>query len=150
MKHVKAIAIKFIACLGLLWLILGGIYGIDFGDIFMISLVLGVASYFIGDMIILPLTNNLIASLADFGLALGLIWIMSDNMTPQDNLFTPALVSAIGVTIFEYFYHKYIANHVLHEDEKRSHSPAGNLRYQTESSDELTDVMRKAEEENEK
>ncbi|MBB6453545.1 hypothetical protein HNQ94_001994 [Salirhabdus euzebyi] len=138
MEHIKALAIKLVSCFVLLWLVLGGIYGLDFGDIVTISLVLGIAAYILGDLIILPLTNNTIATISDFGLALAVIWMMSSNLTPLDNLFTASLIAAIGVGIFEFIFHKYMARTVLDKGDERREEPG--LRYQTEASEELTDI----------
>lgn len=81
MKHVKAFSIKFVATFVLLFLVLGGVQGITFGDIFSMSLVLGGAAYLLGDLFLLPRTSNTIASLADLGLAFILIYFMSGGMT---------------------------------------------------------------------
>ncbi len=141
MKHVKALAIKFVSCLVLLSLVLGGLYGISFGDIFTISLVLGVASYVIGDLIILPRTNNTVATIADFGMALLVIYVLCDNLTPLENLFVPSLIAAAGTALFEYFFHKYVYNTVLSSNDRERQRPLqGNLQYQTETSEELTPV----------
>jgi hypothetical protein len=138
MKHVKALAIKFVACLVLLYIILGMVYGMTFGDVFMISLILGIASYIIGDLLILPRTNNTIATIADFGLAYIVIWLMSDNLTylDGDNLFTMSLISSLGVALFEYFFHKYVSNNITNET-KSDHKQPKNLQYQTEVSEEI-------------
>ena len=54
MKHIKPLAIKFISSLVLLSVILGLFFDMSFGNIFLITLVLGVIAYVIGDLIILP------------------------------------------------------------------------------------------------
>ncbi|RIW34014.1 DUF2512 family protein [Bacillus salacetis] len=138
MRHLKAFLIKFVACFALLAIILGGIYGITLGDVFVISLVLGIISYAAGDLFLLPRSNDTTASLADFGLAFLLIWAMTANMTPVDNVLVPSLISAAGIAVFEYFYHKYLARNVLgREEEVRTR---GNLQFQTEASEELSPV----------
>ncbi|WP_234978413.1 YndM family protein [Bacillus tuaregi] len=119
MKHLKALAIKFISTLALLYVILGLFYRMEFGNVFLISLVLGIVSYIIGDMLILPRTNNTVATLADFGLALLVIWFMSESFTRGDSIFTVPLLASLGVTLFEYFFHKYVANHVTREDQEQ-------------------------------
>jgi hypothetical protein len=140
MKHLKAILIKFTACFALLAIILGGIYGITLGDVFVISLVLGIIAYAVGDLFLLPRANNTTATLADFGLAFLLIWAMTANMTPVDDVLVPSLIAAAGVAAFEYFYHKYLYKNVLVENET-SERMQGNLQYQTEASEELTPVQ---------
>lgn len=61
MNYLKAIAIKFLATLVLLYVILGLFYDMSFTNVFLISLVLGLASYLIGDLFLLAKTNNTIA-----------------------------------------------------------------------------------------
>jgi hypothetical protein len=140
MKHLKAILIKFTACFALLAIILGGIYGITLGDVFVISLVLGIIAYAMGDLFLLPRSNNTTATLADFGLAFLLIWAMTANMTPVDDVLVPSLIAAAGVAAFEYFYHKYLYKNVFVENETTERMQ-GNLQYQTEASEELTPVQ---------
>lgn len=135
MKHLKALLIKFVATFVLLYIILGLMYEMTFGEVFLLSAVLGVAAYLIGDMLILPRTNNAIATIADFGLAWLIIYRFADAMTLDDNVFTASLLATVGVALFELFFHRYLATNTLpnrgNNDAKR------NLQYQTEISDEL-------------
>ncbi|WHX98347.1 YndM family protein [Neobacillus sp. DY30] len=152
MKHVKALAIKFVASLVLLSLILGLLFDMAFSNIFLITLVLGVAAYLIGDLLILPRTNNTIATIADFGLALFIIWLMSENLTYGDNHFLMSLIAAVGVALFEYMFHKYVANNIV-KNKGGQQQQTGQLQYQTEASEELTPVrqdVRSSQEENQK
>lgn len=137
MKHIKALAIKFISSLVLLYVILGMFYDMSFGNVFLITLVLGAVAYIFGDMLILSKTNNTIATIADFGLAFLLIWLMGESLTFGDSLIVPALLSAAGLALFEIFFHKYLANNVFDSREDRFNQ-TGTLRYQTETSEELT------------
>ena len=139
MEHVKAFFIKFTACFALLAIILGGIYGITLGDVFVISLVLSIIGYAAGDLFMLRRASNTTASLADFGLAFVLIWAMLANMTPVDDVLIPSLVAAAGVAVFEYFYHKYLYRNVFHQRDNTK-SAQGNLQYQTEAAEEMTPV----------
>ncbi|MBY0148174.1 YndM family protein [Neobacillus niacini] len=137
MKHIKAIAIKFVSSLVLLSIILGLFFDMAFSNILLISLVLGVAAYIIGDLLILPRTNNTVATLADFGLAFLIIWLMSENLTYGDNHFSMSLIAALGVALFEYMFHKYLARNILPD---RGRQQTTTLQYQTEASEELTPV----------
>jgi hypothetical protein len=141
MKHVKAFAIKFVSSLVLLSLILGLLFDMAFSNIFLITLVLGVAAYLIGDLMILPRTNNTVATIADFGLALLIIWFMSENLTYGDNHFSMSLIAALGVAIFEYMFHKYVANNVI-KNQGGQKQQTGKLQYQTEASEELLAPVR--------
>ena len=110
MNYTKALIIKFIASLVLLYIVLGLFYGMPFGYIFVITSILVVTSYFLGDIFILQRTNNTVATIADFGLAFLAIWLMRSNLTYGANLFTAALIGAVGVALFEFFFHKYLVN----------------------------------------
>lgn len=138
MKHLRALAVKFLASLVLLYVILGLMYDMSFTNVFLISLVLGLASYVIGDLFLLPKTNNTIATLADFGLAFMIIWILGESLTYGESLLLASLISAAGIALFEYFFHKYVAGNVL-EDGGREYRNT-NYQYQTEAAEELYPV----------
>ncbi|WP_163971065.1 YndM family protein [Oceanobacillus halotolerans] len=148
MKHIKALLIKFAASLALLYVILGLMYEMTFGEVFILSAVLGIAAYLIGDMFILPRTNNAIATIADFGLALMIIYLFADGMTVADNAFTASLFAALGVGLFELFFHRYLANQVLpdHED-KDNRERTADLQFQTEIADEMYEYSEKDKDE---
>ncbi|MCJ7843143.1 YndM family protein [Lederbergia sp. NSJ-179] len=150
MDHLKAIAIKFIASLALLYVVLGLMYGMAFGNVLLITVTLGVISYLIGDLLILPRTNNSVATAADFGLSLIVIWMMSDALT-IGRVFTMSLIAAVGITIVEYFFHKYMANEVLEETKANPSPTPRNAQYQTEASEELSgldETMKQNEQQN--
>lgn len=137
MEHFKAMAVKFLATLAVLYIILGLFYGMTFGTVFWISLILGVISYFVGDLGILPRTSNMMATLADFGLSLAVIWIMISWLTASRTAFTMALISAIGVTIFEYLFHNYIKNMTNNTQNQPRNNRTNTMQYQTEASEEI-------------
>lgn len=139
MRHLTAMAIKFISTLVLLYVILGLFFDLSFTNVFLITLALGVISYILGDMMILPRTNNMVATIADFGLAFLLIWIMSQNLTYGDNTFWPSLIAALGIALFEYFFHRYLNKNVINASENNGQKRT-NLQYQTEASEELAIV----------
>ncbi|MEK4069031.1 YndM family protein [Peribacillus sp. FSL R5-0717] len=140
MKHVKAFAVKFVSNLILLSIILGLFFDMAFRNIFLITLVLCAAAYFIGDLLILPRTNNTVATITDFGLAFVVIWLMSENLTYGDDELIMSLIAAIGVALFEYMFHRYLSNNIL-PDKSTRQRPANTLQYQTEASKELTPVL---------
>ncbi|WP_449621442.1 YndM family protein [Robertmurraya sp. Marseille-Q9965] len=143
MGNLKAIAIKFIATLAILYLILGLYYGMTFGTVLLITLVLGIVAYLIGDLGVLPRTSNIVATLADFALALLVVWLMISWLTASTTAFTMALITAIGVAIVEYFFHKYLVNITRHTDDRDHTNRARNLQYQTEASDEFSPELTK-------
>ncbi|MGE7431963.1 YndM family protein [Bacillus thuringiensis] len=140
MKHVKAFAVKFVSNLILLSVILGFFFNMQFRNIFLITLVLCAAAYLIGDLLILPRTNNTVATIIDFGLAFVVIWLMSENLTYGDDELIMSLIAAIGVALFEYMFHRYLSKNILPDRLTRQRS-ANTLQYQTEASKELTPVI---------
>ncbi|SER61659.1 Protein of unknown function [Gracilibacillus ureilyticus] len=120
MNHIKLMMVKFLLSLVLLFIILGMGFDVSFGNVFLITLVLGVVSYFIGDRIILPRTNNMVATLSDFILSFAVIYLMTDALTVGDGVLQAAFISSLGVALFEYFFHKYVAANNKEEDERIS------------------------------
>ncbi|MEC0305884.1 DUF2512 family protein [Paenibacillus lautus] len=68
------------------------------------ALGIGVASYLVGDLLILPRTHNMIATVADAGLVLVMLWMISElaNWTLE---FSVILLITVLAGIFEYFFH---------------------------------------------
>ncbi|CAM4018184.1 YndM family protein [Mesobacillus thioparans] len=138
MKHLRAIAVKFIASFALLYVILGAMYDMSFTNVLLISLLLSVVSYVIGDLFLLQKTNNTIATLADFALAFMIIWVVGESLTYGESLLLPSLISAAGIAIFEYFFHKYVSGRTLEEGHEEFR--AANYRFQIEAAEELSPV----------
>ncbi|MBS4190826.1 YndM family protein [Bacillus sp. FJAT-49705] len=137
MKHVKALAIKFISCFVLLYIILGVYYGMTFWGVFFISFGLVFVSYTIGDLLILPRTYNFVATLADFVMSIFIIWLMIYSLTFANNLFMRSLIASVGIAIFEFFFHKYMTNQVINNTQISTINPL-KVQFQTEASEELT------------
>ncbi|WP_373894237.1 YndM family protein [Virgibacillus sp. CBA3643] len=137
MNHIKLFAVKFIGTLIMLYLILGLGYGMTFGNVFLITLVLGMIAY-LGDVIVLPNLNNTVATIADFATAFLIIYFMSFGITTGGEWFTASFVAAVGVTLFEYFYHKYYksAYNEAHQDEREGMPRDTTM--QTEASEETS------------
>lgn len=135
MNHFKALIIKAFFSLALLYLVLGLLFRMSFGNVLFITLVLGVVSYVLGDLFILPKTNNLVAALADFGLAFPIISMMSSAFTTGYNILAMSVIAALAVAIFEFVFHKKVASQVV--SEQRRDLEARNLQYRTEASEEL-------------
>lgn len=115
MNHFSLILSKLVAMLVVLYIILGLFYGVSFLNVFWITLTLGIVSYLVGDLLILPRTNNFVASLVDFALVFGLIYFWIDAYAFAGNLFTASLISAIAVTAFEIFFHRSIGSQLKRE-----------------------------------
>lgn len=143
MEHIKALLIKFVLCTAMLFVVLGLFFGVDFGEVLTISVVLTGASYFIGDLWILPKYGNVSATIADFGLAFIVLMLLGgaiiDDAIP---LFAASLISAAAIAIGEAFFHNYMANQVLTNANNNNNRQAGNYKdtdLRTEAAEE-TDV----------
>ena len=114
MEHVRALIIKFIMCTAILLIVLGGFYGVSFADILTIGVILTALAYVVGDLYFLPRFENWGASIADFGLAFIGIWFLGSYLIEVNiPLTTAAVISALLITVGEYFFHKYMASNVL-------------------------------------
>lgn len=108
MQHGKALAIKGVMSLVVLYLVLGVGFGITFGNVLLITLILGVLSYLLGDVFILPKTSNMMATMADLGMAFVIIWLLAFTSLSVGSMALAAVIAAIVMALGEYFFHIYI------------------------------------------
>lgn len=155
MEHVKALIIKFIMCTAILLIVLGGFYGVSFADILILSVILTALAYVVGDLYILPRFENWGASIADFGLSLIGIWFLGSYLfEPNIPLATAAVLSALLITVGEYFFHKYVANNVLDgktfvtDEEKTITDSKLQAEFGSELDENFTDETDKSDENN--
>lgn len=114
MKHLIALLIKFVMVFIVLYVIMGLFFGISIGNVFIMSLFLTVTAYMLGDLVVLPMWGNLIATVADFGLALIGIWLISYYILGISiPLVTGVLTSAVLIAFGEWFFHKYLKGKVI-------------------------------------
>jgi uncharacterized BrkB/YihY/UPF0761 family membrane protein len=137
MQHIKALVLKTIATLALTFVILGLFFNYSFVNVLTLTILIGIISYVLGDLLLLPRTNNFTATISDFALAMLLTWFYLSNITVnENNVFIASVLTAIGIALFENFFHKYMVTNVLRD--KEPNQKVNNLRYQTEASEELT------------
>ncbi|MBL6010003.1 YndM family protein [Bacillus halotolerans] len=139
MKHIIALASKTALTLALLYVILDRVYHASFLSVLFIAFFLSFVTYLSGDILILPRTSNITASLADFGLSLVILWVFLETQTRNGfSPFVAALIASVCLTVFEYFFHRYLLKNVLDETFRNELTVKDNtLQYQTEASDEL-------------
>lgn len=122
MKHLIALAIKFVIITVVLLIVLTWAFDISFMNTLMISLALTVLSYAVGDMLIFlnagkpnnQSTRNTIATFTDFIMALGVILLVGWLLTGEfAALVVPALVSALVLSAGEWFFHQYVDHSVV-------------------------------------
>lgn len=88
-------------------------------------------------MLILPRTNNMVASVVDFVMSFAVIYFLVDAYAFEGNLFTASLLSAIGVTLFEVFFH----NSVQTQMEEENNVDRRRYNLQTEVSEEIDPLI---------
>ncbi|WP_033542326.1 YndM family protein [Planococcus sp. CAU13] len=133
MNHVKALIIKFLMIAVVLLIILTGIYDVEFGDTLLISLVLTVLAYALGDLMIFRKTGdrnrdgagrvdddhtkrNAMATVSDIVLSFLVIWLMGEMLLADDpDLIQAAIISALVIGAGEWFFHKYLDKSVFPE-----------------------------------
>lgn len=139
MKHVKALLIKFIMITGILLIILRGFYQFNFWSIIVTSLLLTGVSYLLGDLIILPLFENWGATIADFVLVFMGVWVLGSLYPGTIPFPTVAGISSLFIAGGEYFFHQYMAHHVLRKRLSGTGLSVESHRFQSELSSELSE-----------
>jgi hypothetical protein len=115
MKIVKALILKLIIVTVVLWNFLG-LYGVSLASIMLTSVVL-TSVLFIGDMFVLPRVGNVGATIADFGIALVIIWLMGTYFFNQPiRIGMATFISAIIITVGEFLFHLYLQKQILAEE----------------------------------
>src|SRR4051812_44118203 len=104
-----------------LGIVLTGIFDGEFEDTLLISVVLTIVAYIIGDLFIFRKAGNdrerhadhnkrnTIATISDAVLAFFVIWLMGkDLFTDDGDVLMAALLSALIIAAGEWFFHKYL------------------------------------------
>jgi Protein of unknown function (DUF2512) len=119
-QHGKAIIIKLLMITAVLVLVLTVFFNGELSDTLRISIILTVTAYVLGDLVIFRYgaddctTRNIIASLADGILTFAIVYSWGKGIFLGNNdRFDVALLSALVVGIGEWFFHKYLNNHVF-------------------------------------
>jgi len=127
--------------MAILWVILGGFYGIGFGHIFLLNIMITGVSFILGDLYVLPKFENWGATIADFLLVLAIVWLYGNYIIPQlFPVLSVATLSALLIGVGEYFIHKYIDRLLFHQEIRtvdRRTSLSDNSELQTEFGEEI-------------
>lgn len=122
MKHLIALAIKFVIITLVLLVILTWAFDVSFMNTLMISLALTALSYAIGDILIFlnagqpnnQSSRNTIATFTDFIMALAVILLIGWLLTGEfAAMVAPALTSALVLSAGEWFFHQYVDRSVV-------------------------------------
>ena len=133
MEHVKALLIKFVMIAVILGIVLTGIYDGEFGDTLLISIILTIVAYILGDLLVFRKTGddhernadhvkrNTIATISDAILTFLVVWLMGRELFTNDgDVLQAAFLSAIIIAAGEWFFHKYLDNQVFDEKHHRA------------------------------
>jgi F0F1-type ATP synthase assembly protein I len=133
LKHVIALAIKFVMIAAVLLIILTGFFDVSFADTLSISLALTLIAYAMGDLLIFrragdrseQSTRNSIATIADVAVAILVIWIVGEALVGSGtDIVTPAIISGLFIGGGEWFFHQYLDSKVFRERAERRSSTA--------------------------
>lgn len=116
-KHLSALIIKFLIIAVILEILLNITTDLDFYEILIISLTVTIVAYLLGDLLILPSSNNIIATISDIGLSLIIILLFNYRYVNTEISFSDALISAVVIGAGEWFFHKFMASGVLYKKE---------------------------------
>ncbi|MDF2590017.1 MAG: hypothetical protein K0S41_3858 [Anaerocolumna sp.] len=113
MRHISAILIKFVMVTIVLGITLSVMTNLTFTDILYVSATVTILAYVVGDLLILSITNNVVATIADAALALATIYAFNFIWEFKNISFTDSLITALILGVGEWFFHKYVAKNVL-------------------------------------
>jgi len=127
MRHAIALLIKFAAIATVLFSLLGIFYNATPGEILSIAIITTLVAYVLGDLFLLPRFGNLVATIADFGLAFLAVWALGSIFIEQTfDILTASFFAALAITVVEAFFHIYMANRVLNDGTNNRNQEAGN------------------------
>lgn len=113
MRHLTAVLIKVVMVGAVFYVIFNMIYNYPIWETFALSLLVVGLSYLVGDLGILPMSNNTVATLADVGLCTLKVWLIGPFIMGLNIPFFLAFIAAIVLGVGEWFFHKYMVSSVL-------------------------------------
>ncbi|WP_194841335.1 DUF2512 family protein [Salinibacillus xinjiangensis] len=151
MRHIMAFGIKYLVITIAVLSVFSAFTNPTIIGMLGISALIVALGYFMGDLLILRKFGNLMATLADFGLAFLVLFFYGIALNiPTGQVGTAALFAAFFIAIAEGLFHFFMENRVFRDptytDEDRYHvHQVSSSKLQTETSDEVFpyDVKRK-------
>lgn len=119
MKHVYAFIVKYLMVAVLLEVLMYLLTNLSFKEILVVALAVTVVSYLIGDLLILAVSSNFVATLADAVLALLTIYVFNYVAGYGTIDFIDALVCALVLAVGEWIFHRYMVRNI-YPDRNRS------------------------------
>jgi len=143
MNNVTALLIKFVTCIIAYAVGLDLFFDATWADIIWFSLLTTAVSYLAGDLILLSRIGNRNALIADFLLSYTIVWIFgSVLLTNYLHIAWGSIISAVIITIGEFFVHRLLLRSMPEENENRN-GATGKLAYGMEFADELEPLDKK-------
>lgn len=113
MKHFRALIVKFFITSVVLEAVLWNLTALSFTSIIYIASAVTLISYLAGDVGILPVSNNTVATIADLVIAFVTIWLFNFVFTDVTITFSDALIASAGIAVGEWLFHKFVSREVL-------------------------------------
>lgn len=107
-KTTWALLVKFLLTMGAALIAFQMFDNNSFGWILGVSLIGTVLNYLIGDLYVLPNFGNLVASIADGGLAAITASLMGAMVAGNNTGTSSLMVFGLLVAVVEYFFHRYL------------------------------------------
>lgn len=104
----RALFIKLVGTFVAVWAGFGFVDANPLGTTLGLAAAITGANYLIGDLLILPAAGNVVATLADGGLAAGAAYLAGLLLTGIAVTLTGLIVVGLLVAVFEYFFHQYL------------------------------------------
>lgn len=124
-RHAKAIGIKFIIVSIVIFSLFGIFYNVSLAKLFMMSVIVTGVAYVLGDLFMYPRFGNFLATLSDFALAFGSVWVLSYALIGMSMPLTLAsLAAAYFIATTEPLFHTYMKEKVLQIEEDPEYRPA--------------------------
>lgn len=132
MEHVKAIVIKFLMVAVVLEIIMAGVFGFGFGETLLMSVILTLVAYVVGDLLIFrnatahadmaDLTKgNVIATVCDLVLSFVALWLMGEAFADgNENVIAASLISAVVIAVGEWVFHSYLYKNTFNDHANRN------------------------------
>ncbi|BAC13000.1 YndM family protein [Oceanobacillus iheyensis] len=124
MKHLKAIGIKFII-MAIIFLSIVSIFNfVSVAEMIVMSAILTLAAYVIGDLWILPRMGYVAATIGDLFFAYASVWfLLYIFLGTSFPIATASIYIAIIISLTESVFHIYMKEKVLEEENNRIISP---------------------------
>lgn len=123
-QHAKAIGIKFIIVSIVIFSHFGIFYNVSLGKLFIMSGIVTGLAYVLGDLLMYPRFGNILATLFDFALSFGSVWVLTYALIGMSMPLTfMSLVAAFLIAITEPLFHTYMKEKVLQIEEDPEYRP---------------------------